>query len=100
MCESQASKCLGRTSPSLLVHPLHLSMSGLQQGQMSLYSLLPTQPGQASCLRGSREVAPGVSLHCYRGPRIPLPSEPVLLKSRFLHNTALLKILQWLPVAS
>lgn len=108
VCESQAGQCSGKVSPLLLAHPFHPG----DQGCVRLacrrvkdpHSLLPTLSGQAllSCEGAGRWHRHWVryhSVYCHRGSRIPLPSELVSPKDRFLHNTPLLKILQELPVA-
>lgn len=100
VCESQVSQCLDRApsthrQSTLSIQGSRPCLDGLQQVQGPLHSLLATQPGQPLVLMESRKVVPGV-----RWPRIPLPSELVSPKSKFLHNIPLLKILQWSPIAS
>lgn len=100
VCESQVSQCLDRApsthcQSTLSIQGSRPCLDGLQQAQGPLYSLLATQPGQTPCLDGvqgggtRRQVAQNPSALSLVSP-----------KYKFLHNSPLLKILQWSPIAS
>lgn len=75
---------------------------GLQKGLIACFPPSKVRQALLSCGGqggGTRDWVGSHDARCHSGSRIPLPSELISPNHRFLHNTPLLKSLQWLPMA-